>query len=1422
MGQLTTVQQDIIRRLEDAQRGRQPFDPAPVEKVDDRHDIKYTAPLDQSTSGNRSEVDVIMGRDPAKMFGEVDMVSEREVSEVSKFLGLAGGFGRFRDIVKGGIEGLGDITAGTLGDIFEQAGIQIGEEGIGFHEIRSFGDYLDWMHDKSIFTSGITALIPEPIKDFMRREGIDQEYIRTGQAITQANDRFLSALGVRAKTPEDQTFLRALGAGGSSLITAIGLTILTKSPAAAAGFFGVIQQSGVYQQAIGAGKTPSEAMLAANAAGIVEGLLEAIGLGQLFKFIRGGGSVTTKAIQSAITEFIQEFTQEAAGAAITDVADITDIGFQAGLGRATGAGLVGFITGGGAGTAGGALQRRGVRKALGTPEGRERLATETLDAIMNEVENADDIDRETPLTERGKAGKSDRQIVEDIFEKAAQGIPMAEVFQSAEKREAAIRDLMGQMQEQRRTVTEQVAGRQRVIQQKLEQATETLDTLLEPFGPEDVLPEAIETQINRQEEIIAELQEESAGLARGDRAIQEEATRRDITTRGSVLERIRSSAEIRGFRQGKKLGRRFADQEIEEVQNIVIDFIDNLPISDRAKNKLTKKLPKINTLKKLDTALSRIASQAAGVSVRESRKKVTADINKIVKSTKVKKGAKGKLTPDIQRVFKTIGDKLIRRKMTKIIDGKKVRRSESLDDFFSRLEGERTALTKKFNEDEFPEPEDVLVQRFIDAQLRTHRKDLENPSIFEIATLRDDMESMRDTGRLAGKEVAARRTERVDTLSDQIKSKGQFVQRQGSRTTVTDAFAAPINFLVETYTTLINKIDLTNTDMDMRNADIRARRLKRNWNDRLFTSVEGLNLDDNYLASLRKKENIFKVEDPKHPNQFRRYNKGEALYLWQILQNGRIREQFLDPDGVMGWTQDDINRLESSLEARDLQLARAMFLLYDDIYGVYNEGFKQKYHRDLPREEFYTPVHRVNSKGFELNAPSESTFLGDTGSMRPASSRERVKASNVEFKAINVIDDYTNYVSQVSHFVAYSEQMDIIQSALKREDVKQHLRGVLGDKGFENLNSHLEFITRKGRTTDEVQRIAENLRQNFFKVALGFKAKIGLAQLATTFSFKSQVPAGAWIKYESEFMANPVKAIRIMNQNETIRNRGKNFDPEIAQLGTLGPITKFATMPIRIGDISAIYMGGWAMFRHLTVDKGMSSEQALERVAEFAETSQQSVMPSNMSLAQKSDNAFHRALVMFRSSPIAMLNVSLQAIDTYKNGPRTLKNWNKMMQTLALQNIVVPIVFNTLAQGQRATLFVGALVGVPVLGEGLTTLITILFNTFGDEEKERVFAPTLGVSAFEFSEEFIKDLEKASRKIMAGEGEFEDWITVVGDMLEAFKGLPVDNAFSVLKGFGDLAGGDIDKGVLEIMGYPKSTVKKITGGSKGGSLAGRI
>ena len=127
--------------------------------------------------------------------------------------------------------------------------------------------------------------------------------------MSKNNTKFRELAGIE-KNEKDGFLYDLFGAGGS-LMAAIGLTVLTGSPAAAAIAFGATAGQQDYEEALQNGVAPDRALLSGIAGGAFEGGIELLGMEMLFKSLTKTG-VLGRIAASALSEGSEEAAQQTA------------------------------------------------------------------------------------------------------------------------------------------------------------------------------------------------------------------------------------------------------------------------------------------------------------------------------------------------------------------------------------------------------------------------------------------------------------------------------------------------------------------------------------------------------------------------------------------------------------------------------------------------------------------------------------------------------------------------------------------------------------------------------------------------------------------------------------------------------------------------------------------------------------------------------------------------------------------------------------------------------------------------------------------------------------------------------------------------------------------------------------------------------
>lgn len=166
--------------------------------------------------------------------------------------------------------------------------------------------------------------------------------------LKKRQENFLKLSGLSKQ--EGDGFFYDVGNGAGSLLSALAITAIAKSPTAAAALFGGIAGRQGYEEALENGVSPEKALWVGTAAGAAEGVLEKVGLDIFLRGLSARGW-TKRVIKNALTEAVQEGSQGGAEEFIMQHfggrekefnETAQDIAYQALLGGLIGGGVAGI------------------------------------------------------------------------------------------------------------------------------------------------------------------------------------------------------------------------------------------------------------------------------------------------------------------------------------------------------------------------------------------------------------------------------------------------------------------------------------------------------------------------------------------------------------------------------------------------------------------------------------------------------------------------------------------------------------------------------------------------------------------------------------------------------------------------------------------------------------------------------------------------------------------------------------------------------------------------------------------------------------------------------------------------------------------------------------------------------------------------
>lgn len=1174
-----------------------------------------------------------------------------------------------------------------------------------------------------------------------------------------ANEDFLIRNGLMFGPDDEPTFVGNIISQAGPTFGAIGLAVVLKSPALPAVLFGVSQQVSGFQEAEKAGKDPFAAQTIGDVQGIIEAGIEFLEIGQLTKIIRlKSVSIVSKIIAGMIAEGVQEGATEALIASVQNLTGVKDMTLREALNTVFQAVFYGALSGGGVTGSiatvqrmtGGSVSEQDVKKIASIMEGQVAdAALDTLEQAIDDAETELEIGRDNasgqPVTKAAKATGEQQKRVVEIIQKVNEG------------KDINIKETLDEIFPEQRVQRE----KQKLEQDRSQRARKfTKQGIKEAVGQIQAEIQIAEQQGDAETEgRLSEDLDRIQQLSFTDetvRAAVEELQAEGLLPFGSkVFEDAIEDIDdlLRPIRAGVRVGRISQDEESAALQKPLSKIIDRLVREDvidaEPARRLEKKVKKATTVKNAESIRRDIISQARKAAFRKFKRERVDAIRETIKNLAEKKV--GELDPDSQNSIDAMNKMRIGRESARKAKGLPPRKkrtpeqrkqaTESIEQQTIDFNIKQSRRIEKDMEQGIPAEGVMLQVRYLDI---LNEKAKATPE--QIASFEDDLNAFIETGKGIATVANAVKQKIVDDTKLQIRTNKTTDSRASIEAIFPTSWDKEFGWWAVTLETQVRSLQLKGTPFDLFDAEI-ADRLGRQESERERNAlIDEVSEDDGggvkYRAELKdSKVMVIDVPLEGHAKRFGgtkpkriRMTRGQLIQAWMYLREGSVAKQMTDPNMKMGWTDKLVQIINARMTIQDVAFAEGMFEIYNRSYDRFNATYRRTHNRDLTRVEFYSHLSRDGQEGIDASTHNETMFIDliapkDRGGVDlfenvPKESIERVENASSEIKIGNVIDMHDNYIWDVEHFISHAEPLQLITTLLKDEEFVKDLEDILTPGGFQNFKAHLKVTARANVGSGKTFPLIEKFRRKAFTAVLLSNEKIGLGQTATVMAWAPRMPKSDLGFGVQDYAFNPAKANAILDKHATFKNRELNFDNDIEQLGTTGELFKFLSWSIRKGDGFGVRAGAWADILSSMKRKGLSEEEALNDAAEFAEISQQSTLPSQKTLAQKSDNPFVRTMTMYRSSLIAMFNVSMQSINEYRQADTSTPKKKsaarkKLYETLVAQNIVIPGLYALLTgRPLTTTVLIGSSQALPLVSDLLEIIIGVVMNIFREEDEK--------------------------------------------------------------------------------------------------------
>lgn len=1254
------------------------------------------------------------------------------------------------------IQDIKKLPGGIIRDFVETVTGALRERVIlGLEERRPTGEFFEGREIQPF---------PDPLLDVFIKKNpeLAQRFNEKMLDLQEANEDFLIRNGLLFGPDDQPTILgNALSQAGTS-VSMIAAAMYLRDPRLPALTFGLIQQVAGFQEALEAGKDPITAANIGTIQGIIEAGISLIGIGRLTRIIGSKSTpIVAKIIASMGVEGIEEGVTEALIIAVQNATGVKDLSLEEALIQIFQATFYGSLIGGGTTTTISTAQAV-VGRIVGdtvSPEGTTKIARimdgvgeetamevveQDIDDTNTELEIAQDGAAEQTVTKAAKTTNKQQERVVEILTAMNEGQEF-DVRQALDEINPEVKvQRQKQILERSRRARVQAVTKQAIKEEVVRLQAEI--QIAEQQGNEE--------EAARLSERISEIQQAAFADENIFEAV-EELEAEGIFVRGNEqLERAVAEIDdvLRPLRAGVRVGRALQKAETRALQDSLTAIVDRLGdvVDPKAQARLQRKVRTVNSIATAESVRRDIVSLARKSAFRKFIRERRVAIDKTIERNTKPKVAEldadsqnsldsmNKMRLGMVSAVKVKGLPPVKQRTEEQKTQAKVTRKEQVDDF-------NIKHSRRIQDDmeQGTPTEGVMLQvRYLDI---LNEKARATPQA--IASFEDDLNAFIATGKGVATLADAARQKIVDDTKTQAFLNPVKTPRADIDSDFIVKWDETFGFVTTTLQTQVDAMQLGGTPFDLFETEV-AERNERHQRERELNALmddvsegEGQKYRDELENTVQK---VIDVPLEGHAKTFDdktriRMTRGQLVYAWMITREENIKKQVTDPNGKMVWTDKFMAMIEQRMDKQDVDFAEGLFEIYRRSYDRLNATYRRIYNRDLTQVEFYSHISRKGKEGVDASTHNETMFIDmivpkdndGTGifPQQPREIKERVENASSEIKIGNVLGMYKKYVWDTEHFISHGERLRLIDTLMKDKEFKAFLKNVLTPGGFVNFKAHLKLSARSNvasSRTGALWELFESLRQKSFKATLLLNEKIGLGQTATVMSWAPRMPKADFGFGVQDFSLNPGKANAILNKHPTFKDRKLNFDSEIEQLTATGKVFDFMALSIRIGDSYGVRAGAWADILSSMKRKGLSQEEALNDAARFAEASQQSTLPSQRSLAQKSDDPIYRTMTMYRSSLISMFNVSMQSISEYRQADTSTpakKNAarKKLFEVIVTQNIIVPGLYAMLTgRPLTPTIIVGSSAAIPFFAELLEVIVGVIMNIF-TEEDERIY-----------------------------------------------------------------------------------------------------
>ena len=471
------------------------------------------------------------------------------------------------------------------------------------------------------------------------------------------------------------------------------------------------------------------------------------------------------------------------------------------------------------------------------------------------------------------------------------------------------------------------------------------------------------------------------------------------------------------------------------------------------------------------------------------------------------------------------------------------------------------------------------------------------------------------------------------------------------------------------------------------------------------------------------------------------FSQMEALDMWLMSRQADVAMKMR----FNGWTDESMKQLEVFLEPKVKEFG---LFLQKEIAGNFealNRVYKKMYYAEMNHNPDYWMTSYSNLKRSEENTAADMGNAFKVYGIAPGMLKDR-QFHLLEPKAGDAIAKWSNNAIQSEHFITHAGEVRNWRRLLNNKSVQDAITQYVGDDAYMALVEKVQIFADGGRRDIEKCRFA-GLFGNWARTNVLLNIGSGLKQTAGGLAYMNDIPAGAFVKYQTAFFRHPAANAKMLMNTPYFKMRfASSGDRDLAMLMNWAAslsgksaayarqLTEYGSLPMRLGDAVAVLSGGWAVYKYHydnLIKSGethkAAHEEALLRWEMSTERTQQSSEPHNMNRFQLG-GPVTRALTTYLSNPILTMQREFDTITALAKGRGgRKKHVFNLTKQIFVNHVIIPFLMELIGNFLRhrenweeyewartaSAMLAGPFCGVFVLGDVLETVFNTLFSRGG-------------------------------------------------------------------------------------------------------------